>query len=109
MYLGTSDNDDDSSDWSSSDDESGRDDVDGDPSLRPTPHMNLRSKWEWLSSQQQKPPTPPTTVPPQSGRQRPPPIAPKPKFLKQKSVPGNISESPITFDQVYIQTYTMSY
>lgn len=94
--------DNDSSDeWSSSEDEA------GDSSLRPSAHMNLRSKFEWLSSQQSEPSPQKTlfSVPSQHdeckipSRKCPPPIAPKPKALQKASL--NIQqEGPVSFEEV---------
>ncbi|XP_003383424.1 PREDICTED: titin-like [Amphimedon queenslandica] len=109
---GESDDDDDD-DWSTSDEE-GEDreeSVDGD-SLRPTAHMNLRSKFEWLSAQNVAPSTQqslptlhpelPQAPPPaisDTGRRVPPPIAPKPKLFR--TISSDIKgEGPISFDEV---------
>ena len=61
--------------------------------FRPTSHMNLQSKWEWLSQQKGEPPSSTSHK-----KQRPPPIAPKPKLLSKMS--HTVYESPVSFDEV---------
>lgn len=113
--MNNSKDDESDSDWSSSEGEED-DSGDGDM-LRPTAHMNLLSKFEWLSSQNATPTqqqAPPTTLPHDEsseqalpvpsevvGRKAPPPIAPKPKSLLRRSVSADIKgEGPVSFDEV---------
>lgn len=84
--------DSDSSDWSSSDEEG----EGGVP--RPSAHMSLQAKWEWLSQQENTSASLDHTPPRRPG---PPPVAPKPKFLKNTThdvIP--IMEAPVTFEEV---------
>ena len=70
--------------------------------LRPSAHMNLRSKFEWLSSQQQQTPSPIVeTV--SNTKKLPPPVAPKPRLFRRISSSEVVqSEGPISFDQVHL-------
>ena len=82
--------DSDSSDWSSSDEEG----EGGVP--RPSAHMSLQAKWEWLSQQENTSASLDSTPPRRPG---PPPVAPKPKFLKNTT---HEVEAPVTFDEVSV-------
>ena len=83
----------DSSDWSSSEE-----DDDHENSLRPSAHMNLRSKFEWLSQQQTSSLEETSTT--TSSKKPPPPVAPKPKVKRFTSGETIQAEPPISFDQV---------
>ena len=86
--------DDSNSEWSSS----GESSDEEQDQLRPSVHMNIRSKFEWLSIQQQ--PNADIAVPPPV-KKLPPPIAPKPKLFKRTSNNELVkSEAPISFDEV---------
>ena len=114
MNNSKDDESDDDDDWSTSDEEGeGREETDGGDMLRPTAHMNLRSKFEWLSAQNTSPssqqslptlhPEVPQATPTISdtGRRVPPPIAPKPKL--HRTISADIKgEGPISFDEVKI-------
>ena len=94
----------DSSEWSSSDEEEEEEEKKEDEGIpRPSAHMNLQSKWEWLSQKQEQPI--PQATPPNIGtapvKIQPPPVAPKPKYLRRIS--ELVSNEPaISFDQVNI-------
>ena len=86
--------DSDSSDWSSSDEE-------GEVRVpRPSAHMSLQAKWEWLT-QQENTSASDHTPPRRSG---PPPVAPKPKFLKNVAHGVVPMEPPVTFEEVSVCT-----
>ncbi len=98
------------SDWSSSDDDQTQEHYDvnvGDntnETFRPTSHMNLKSRWEWLSQNKDQP-SPPSVA--QKKPRRPPiapkpkpPTAPKPKLHVIHKTSKVAQESPVTFDEV---------
>lgn len=96
-----------SSDWSSSDNE-----EEGNE-LRPSAHMNLRSKFEWLSTQQED--TPPIETTPFAEtmpiidttptKKKPPPVAPKPKLFRRVLSNEVTSEGPVSFDEVMMSFF----
>lgn len=114
LMTSSIDDESDDDDWSTSDEEGeNREESDDGDSLRPTAHMNLRSKFEWLSAQNSTPSTQQSLpgpalqselpqAPPiisDAGRRVPPPIAPKPKLFR--TISADIKgEGPISFDEV---------
>ena len=105
VYVFTA-KDDDSSDWTSSDD----DDDEGEDSMpRPSAHVSLQAKWEWLSQQDQSPALAASDhTPPR--KSAPPPVAPKPKLYSRNVTHDIVSaELPVTFEQVKGRADTCMY